>query len=96
MSGRAVLIGRAKGRWRSTATHYRLTPPAVITNDQGQREEYADVVVSATTVHGIPETYVFPADSEGNITGWGELEGSTRGEFDHALALHNLGYEVRP
>jgi len=34
-----------------------------------------------------PETYVFPADDNGVITDWGELEGSFQGALDHERAI---------
>ena len=44
------------------------------------------VVTSTSDVFGW-ETYVFPADSEGNITDWAELPGSFKGEANHTEAL---------
>lgn len=53
------------------------------------------VVVSATNVpYSGPETYIFPGDDTGKITGWGELEGSYKGGLDHTKALENAGYTV--
>ena len=53
------------------------------------------VVVSATVApFSGPETYIFPADENGEVTSWGELAGSFRGELDHKKALGNIGYEV--
>lgn len=40
------------------------------------------------------ETYIFPADRDGNITDWGQLPGSFRGEMNHAKALDGAGYEI--
>lgn len=53
------------------------------------------VVVSATiAMYSGPETYIFPADEEGEIISWSELDGSYRGGLDHAQALRGAGYEV--
>jgi len=53
------------------------------------------VVVSAVIpLYGGPETYIFPADEDGNITSWGELNGSFRGSLDHEKALRNAGYQI--
>lgn len=52
------------------------------------------VVVSAVSVFGEPETYIFPADESGEVLGWAQLEGSFRGDLDHAQALENAGYEL--
>lgn len=52
------------------------------------------VVVSANTILGRPETYVFSSDSDGTITNWSELECSFIGELNHARALEYAGYEL--
>lgn len=72
-----------------TANHakqlYRLDPPL-------DGHEY--VVVSAATVMGEPETYIFPSDADGNVTSWGELDGSFKGALDHQAALRGAGYDL--
>jgi hypothetical protein len=62
---------------------YRLDPPL-------QGHEY--VCVSAVMVLD-PETLIFPADEQGNITSFLDLDGSFKG-LDHERALRNAGYEV--
>ncbi len=53
------------------------------------------VVVSAVNaMFSGPETLIFPSDESGEITDWGELEGSFRGSLDHSEALEDVGYEV--
>jgi hypothetical protein len=42
---------------------------------------------------GLPETYIFPAYSNGKVVSWGELEGSFRGAMDISKALRDGGYE---
>lgn len=65
---------------------YRTEPPL---------EGNEHVVVSAVNAFGMgEETYIFPADSEGAVTNWLELDGSFRGSADHERALRNAGYEV--
>lgn len=76
---------------------FRLDPPL------RQRDWFADeddafteheiVVVSAAIAFGSPETYIFPADRSGEITDFGELDGSFRGSLDHEEALRNAGYD---
>lgn len=69
---------------------YRLDPPMPT---EEQPTEF--VVVSATVAPFTgPETYIFPADEDGDITDWGELDGSYRGGLDHTEALTRAGYEV--
>lgn len=65
--------------------HFRMEPPL-------QGNEY--VVVSGTSVFGMPETIIFGADKDGEITDYMDLEGSFRGEIDHIKALKNAGYEI--
>lgn len=97
--GTATLVKRLTG-WRGDAALYRLDPP-LATNvwDWRKRADgtrlLTHVIVSATIVpYGGPETYIFPASAEGEVTDWGELEGSYRGGLDHAEALAGAGYEI--
>jgi hypothetical protein len=66
---------------------YRCEPPYL-----GQHEH---VRVSAATIAGEPETYIFPCDADGRVTDWGELDGSIEGVRDLSL-LSEMGYEVTP
>jgi hypothetical protein len=73
---------------RGEAKLYRLTPPL-------DGAEF--VVVSAANVPcSGPETYIFPATSDGKITDFLELDGSFRGALDHERALSGAGYEIAP
>lgn len=42
----------------------------------------------------IHETCIFGANATGEITHWGELDGSYRNGTDHERALNNAGYTV--
>lgn len=42
----------------------------------------------------VHEVYLFPSDSEGEITSWMELPGSKQGTLDHIATLNGAGYEV--
>jgi hypothetical protein len=76
---------------RGDAAVYELSEPIA---DFGGTKKSSHVVVSAVSVMGEPETYIFPCDADGNITSWGELPGSFKGGLDHAEALRGAGYEV--
>jgi len=53
------------------------------------------VIVSALRVaFSGPETYIFPADHDGNVISWCELGGSFKGELNHERALHNIGFLI--
>lgn len=71
--------------WRGDARLYQLSEPL-------DGNEY--VVVSGISNRWGTETYIFGADQSGEITNWGELEGSFKGSIDHAEALEGAGYEV--
>lgn len=49
---------------------------------------------AADTIDHGPETYLFPCDNEGNVTDWGELEGSFVGDMNHESAIRGAGYVV--
>lgn len=91
----ATYLGPAYGRWTGDARQYRLSAPARFgwrEDDSGVTEH---VIVSAThAMYTGPETYIFPADAEGNLLEWSEMEGSYRGGLDHAEALRRAGYVV--
>jgi hypothetical protein len=79
---------------------YKLDPPMEYERYSDETEKYEKltteyVIVSAVmaTFNG-PETYIFPADANGNIITWGELDGSFTGALDHEQALRNAGYIV--
>jgi hypothetical protein len=57
-------------------------------------EDGSHVVVSALNAPCGPETYIFEADAQGNITNWTELDGSFRGGLDHQAALTNAGHQL--
>lgn len=81
----AKLVKNLKG-YTGKAKLYRVSPPL-----DGHRL----VVVSATIAPFTgPETYIFPANKDGEVTNWGELTGSYRGGLSHEKALREAGYEV--
>ena len=84
---KATFITQLTG-FRGDARLYQMEPPY-------QDSEY--VVVSGVPMAfdtGQPETYIFKADPEGEITDWVELEGSFRGALDHSRALEGAGYTI--
>lgn len=92
----ATEIRRLDG-WRGDARLYRLDPPMV--EDRSRQGEdsrtHHHVIVSAVVAYYTgPETYIFPAMSDGSPVDFGELDGSMRGTLDHAEALRNAGYEA--
>lgn len=52
------------------------------------------VVVSAVNHKYAHETYIFPADENGNILSFVELPGSYMGGTQHDKALRRAGFEV--
>lgn len=79
---------------------YHLDPPmhAKLYGYGGEHErcyviDY--VIVSASSLPLMEETYIFAADSEGNVINWHELDGSFKGDLDHDLALKRAGYAVK-
>lgn len=86
----ATLVKQLPG-FTGSAHLYRLSEP--LTHDNGQSFDH--VIVSATVASfSGPVTYIFGADESGKVLDWGELDGSFRGDLDHAQALRNAGYEV--
>lgn len=50
------------------------------------------VIVSAAVLAN--ETYIFKANSNGEVVSWSDLNGSFHGALDHERALRNAGYTV--
>lgn len=74
---------------------YRLSPPLTGEDLIGETYSHKYVIASgANAPYSGPETYVFPANEEGEIMGWSELEGSFRGDIDCDRAIENAGYTV--
>jgi hypothetical protein len=79
---------------------YRMSPPMLNERFDHETGEYIEtrdeyVVASAVTVFWSgPETYLFSADEDGEVTDWVELAGSFRGALDHAKALAGAGYVI--
>jgi hypothetical protein len=79
------------------ASLYRVDPPMTYGDlcDEEDKGTTEFVIVSAVNVpFSGPETYIFPADSDGEVVDWLELDGSYRGGLDHEAALRGAGYEV--
>ena len=58
-------------------------------------EDGSYIVVSAlVSSNHEPETYIFEANAQGNITNGTELDGSFRGALDHQAALTNAGHQL--
>lgn len=85
-----AMFTRSLDDFKGNAALYRLSKPV----DYEGNEQTCFVVVSDVIAfdHGGPETYIFPADEDGNILDWTELNGSYRGGRDHKHALANAGY----
>lgn len=82
--------------FKGEARLYAVAPPIEERNWDDEVEATHDyVIVSGVyAMFSGPETYIFPADAEGNITSWLQLDGSFQGEIDHEQALSNAGYTV--
>ena len=88
----AHLIKPLQG-FSGTAALYKLTPSLVV-GDDNALETHEYIVVSATIVmYSGPETYIFPANADGEVVDWLELPGSFKGALDIEQALRNAGYE---
>lgn len=91
----ATFVKDVSASFRGTAKLFRLSPPLKEEDWDGEITEHEYVVVSGThAMFSGPETYIFPSDSEGEVTQWGELNGSFRGDIDIERALRHAGYST--
>ena len=94
----ATFIKKIEG-WIADARLVHLSAPVAyqIFNETGESEERTTdhVIVSAVNAfYSGDETYIFPADSDGEALNMCELEGSFKGYQDHAEALRRAGYVI--
>lgn len=76
---------------------YRVTPPVEYDQPYDDEDPPAKktnyvVVSSVNALLTGPETYIFPANEDGEVASWGELDGSQRGTLDHVSVLTDAGY----
>lgn len=84
-----------KNRYGHTKKLYRLSPPLTGEDWDGGTYLHKYVIASGADVpYSGPETYIFPANEHGEITDWGELDGSYRGDINCDKAIENAGYTV--
>ena len=91
----ATLIRDELPDFRGHAALYRVEPPIEgyePWDETKQAPKYSYVVVSAVSVLGTPETYMFGANEHGEIVDWGELPGSQKGTLSHTQVLTEAGY----
>jgi len=82
----ARLIKDNLAGFQGHAALYRLSKPL---------EGHRHVIVSAVVaMFSGPETFIFPATKAGEVTNYGELEGSYRGGLDHRRAIEGAGYRL--
>lgn len=56
-------------------------------------ETHFVITSAADVIYSGPETYIFPANSLGEVTDWGELPGSLRGSLNHETAIKGINHE---
>ena len=88
--GTAKRVKSTLKEFKGEAHLYKVDPPAsYYTGYTGPEHTTEYVVVSAVNV-----PFIFPADEEGSVLDWGELEGSHRGDYTHEHALEEAGYKL--
>lgn len=68
---------------------YALSEPYEVKDWDGNVEHVVShvVVSAAVAMYTGAETYVFPANADGEVVDWAELDGSIRGGLDHEAAI---------
>lgn len=89
---------RDKKRFQGRASLYHVNPPIGydMDYDTDEYQSKTDFVIVSTVVAPFSglETFIFPADKNGEITSWGELDGSQRGTSSHREVLEAAGYTL--
>lgn len=84
------------GRW-TTQIHMRLSESYVSPEDEEARHPHKHIVMSVAYVGSSCnrwECYAFPADEDGNITGWIELPFSKNHTNNWLSVMREAGYAV--
>ncbi len=93
----ATTNGKRLDGFSGIAMLYKLDPPYIrhewCYGDECEEKDIPTEWVIVSMYSGA-ETYIFPANSDGTIESWGELEGSERGSASHSHVLANIGYTV--
>ena len=79
--------------WKGKAKLYKLSEP--VEADDSTMVDHVVVSAVVSEYDGMPETYIFPCDSDGEVMNFGELNGSYKGGLNHARALKGAGFKVR-
>lgn len=93
----AIFVRDVSEEFTGRAYLYRVSPPVAWVEwaEGGRKRRRASwIIVSATAFLGA-ETYLFPANQEGRIRDWNELDGSRNGTLDIEGTLRAAGYEVK-
>ena len=83
---KAILVKDNLRNFTGHAALYRMEPPL-------DGREFV-IASAANALYSGPETYLFPADADGRVIDWNEIEGSYRGGLSHAKAFASVGYSV--
>jgi len=80
--------------WNGDTRFYQLSSPAIYSYGHPEKRTSYVIVSAIVAIYNGPETYIFPAKANGMVITYREMDGSFRGELDHAQALAGLGYVV--
>ena len=80
--------------WRSDAKLFRLSEPMADYKWHDDPVKEYEIVSAVVADYSGAETYIFPADAEGNAESMFELPGSQRGTLSHVKVLNDAGYTV--
>ena len=93
----AKLIKDVSENFNGKACLYELSVPiAEYSWDEDEKPNTHKFVICSTAhaIYSGPETYIFPANENGEVVDWGELEGSMRGNYSHEECLESAGYKL--
>lgn len=97
--GTATLVRRQRSGGGADQGLYLMDPPFesmdAWSEDPEETTRHRYVLASKAYVSWTgPETYLFAADRDGNVTDWAELSGSLRGDYTDEEVFDLSGYEV--
>lgn len=89
----ATVVNENQPGFRGHVWLVELSHPVAAESMWGAGYDIKDIThlaVSAVDTGFITETYIFPADEDGDIRSWGELPGSMSGSVSHEESLERF------
>lgn len=96
MTKTATFVKDVSAYFNGTAHLFKVSPavPYSWNHDSKAYDGETEYIVASAVTGWAYETYLFPADENGSVIDWGELDGSQKGTTDIQSVMSEAGYSV--